>query len=410
MLNKAHCLLAFSALVVASSAFADRHSDDAASDVRDDSLWSEKESYRNTNAARNKVGIGQTAGQIIVDGRGGKSGGAAYISKWKTDWNDSFSVNYTMDFSSPGATTPTQSAVSGIAFGNDSTFSLTKAFRTGVTIEARETVNGRTLQIVARKSGRVIASTAPVALADGVHDFEVSWVANPFTQTIAVKLYDGIGTTTPVLTLDGVERSFSGRRGGISSSLFGYSTGNLPFECKFDDFSYSGDDSTSDDTDDDSWCDSDDSNNDGIEDGDDHGGRGGDDSMIDSAAFTTGLQAAIDASAKFGSVVLKAEGEDGGLDVVVKLSETEVRVITVNLSDSSTTSVDRPADAKELDAIAVSGSVTVGALAAIDQVLQANPGATMHSIELEEEHGAPEWKISIFDANGLPVELTVAAS
>ena len=166
-------------LAAALPAFADRRSDDANTEVRNDSMWSERETQRELGRARDKAGISQREGKIVVDGSRGKGGGAAYLSQWRTDWNDSFSVNFSLDLSAPPTTSPKQSAVSGIAFGSDSNekFSLTKSYRTGVVVEARQSAEGKTLQIVARKSGRVIASSPRIPMADRVHDLEVSWIA-----------------------------------------------------------------------------------------------------------------------------------------------------------------------------------------------------------------------------------------
>lgn len=411
-------------LAAALPAFADRRSDDANTEVRNDSMWSERETQRELGRARDKAGISQREGKIVVDGSRGKGGGAAYLSQWRTDWNDSFSVNFSLDLSAPPTTSPKQSAVSGIAFGSDSNdkFSLTKSYRTGVVVEARQSAEGKTLQIVARKSGRVIAQTARIPMTDGVHNFEVSWIANPNTRTISVKLFEG-ARAMPILELNGVQQAFSGNGStlqGLGSALFGYSTGNLPFTSSFDDFSYAGDDHGSDDSDDDSWCDSDDSNDDGIEDGDDNGGRGGDDNGgIDSALFSSAMQVAIDANPALD--LIEADVEDGTVESIFKQSDTTVLVVRVRMSDSAiVSSVSRPADEKELEKLPAAGLVTVSPSSALDTIMAQNPGATVNSLELEDERSddagddSPSndgiwWKAKLITSDGLIIERSVRA-
>jgi len=412
------------AFVAAVPAFADRRSDDANSETRNDSMWAERETHGSRGRSIDKAGISQSAGKIIVDGSKGKGGGAAYFSQWRTDWNDSFSVNFSLDLSAPPTTNPKQAAVSGIAFGSDSNdkVSLTKSYKTGVVIEARQSSAGKTIQIIARKSGRVIASSERVALADGVHNFEVSWIVNAAARTISVKLFDG-AAATPMLTLNGVERAFSGNGStlaGIGSSLFGYSVGNLPFTSSFDDFSYSGDDYSSDDSDDSSWDDSDDSNHDGIEDGDDHGGRGnGGSTGVDSALFSSAMQVAIDANPSLG--LIEADVEDGTVESIFKESASTVLVVRVRMSDSAiVSSSSRAADIKELEKMAVVGTVTVSASSAVSAASAAYPGATVNSVDLENEsedpgddnphNGGVQWKVKLITANGQIVEHSVAAN
>ena len=411
-------------LAAALPAAADRRSDDANSEIRNDSMWAERETRRDVGRARDKAGISQVGGKIVVDASRGKGGGAAYLSKWRTDWNDSFSVNFALDLSAPATSNSRQAAVSGIAFGSDSNdkFSLTKAYRTGVTVEARQSAEGKTLQIVARKNGRVIASSARIPMTDGVHNFEVSWVANPATRTISVKLFEG-AAAAPLLVLNGVQEAFSGNGStlaGIGSALFGYSSGNMAFTSSFDDFSYSGDDHSSDDSDDDSWCDSDDSDDDGVEDGDDHGGRGGDDdAAVDSASFAAGMQVAIDANPSLD--LIEAEVEDGTIESIFKQSSTHVLVVRVRLSDSSiASSVSRLADEDELEKFDAAGLATVSPSAALAQIMAQNPGTTVHGLELEDERNSDEdddspsndgiwWEAKLMTSDGIIIKRAVRA-
>ena len=409
-------LIAVAALAASMPALADRRNDDANTEVRNDSMWSEKESKRTTGVAALRAGIAQTGGQIVIDSMNGKGGGAAYLSKWKTDWNDSFSVSFSADLSSSLATRSSQNAVSGIGFGmdTDAAFALTRGYKTGVVVEMRQALAGKTVQIVARKSGRIVASTERVPLTDGAHQFEVSWIADPITRTATLKLFDG-ASTTPILTLANIERSFVGRSGGVSHSLFGFSTGGLAFRSGFDDFSYSGDDhggSSGNDGDDDSWCDSDDSNGDGMEDGDDHGGRGSDDS-IGGDVFGSALQAAIDANIDNGNQVIKAEAEGSVLEVVFKQTATTVRTVLVNLStNAASIGAERAADDKELEALAVVDLVnakTASVIDAINAAMVNYPDGTIHSVELEDEDSGPMWSVKL-EAGGLVIEFTMPAN
>lgn len=413
--------LAFTASL---SVFADRRSDDANSEVRNDSMWAERETHRDVGRARDKAGISQSAGQIVIDASRGKGGGAAYLAQWRTDWNDSFNVNFSLDLSAPMTSNSRQAAVSGIAFGSESNdkFSLTKAYKTGVIVEARQSIAGKTIQIIARKSGRIVASSPRVELTDGVHSFEVGWIANPATRTITVKLFDG-ASATPLVQLTGVERAFtssSSVANGLGSALFGYSVGNLPFTSRFDDFSYSGDDFGGDDSDDSAWDDSDDSNHDGIEDGDDHGGRGAhDDTGVDSAMFAAAMQVAVDSNPTLS--IIEAQVEDGTVESIFKETASTVLVVRVRMSDAAIVSVSsRAADNKELKKMAVADSVTVSAASAISTACATYPDASVHSVELEDEtenpgddnpgNGGVLWKVGLITSDGQVVECSVLAT
>ena len=153
-------ILASLAVGIAAPALADRRSDDANDGLRDDSLWKERESYRTSGSSRKKAKVTETAGKIKFESQFGKGGGAAYLSGWKTDWTDSFSVTFKGSFSSSGSNKNSKAAYSGIGFGFDaeSAYNVAKGFRDGVQVEFQQTrAGGRTLQIVARKNGAVIA-------------------------------------------------------------------------------------------------------------------------------------------------------------------------------------------------------------------------------------------------------------
>ena len=396
------------AVLAASPAFADRHSDDASSDVRDSSLWSERESHRDSGSARYKVGISQSAGKITVDGSGGRTGGAAYLSTWKTDWNDSFTVNFSSDFQSSVPSRSSYAAVSGIAFGSDavSKYNVSSCFKTGVMVQLVETTAGTSVEIIARKRGRLVASTVRLPITAGAHQFQVAWIADSATRTVVVELYADSDLSSPILQLSGAERAFEGSPSGISSALFGYSKGNLAFRSSFDDFNYSGDDVRSDDSDDNSWCDDDDHD-------DDNGGGGSSSGggQTGSSEFIDNLEIAIAANSDLSGAVLKAEVEDGTVEVIFRESSSTVRVVRVSLSTQAIVSTNtRSADEDDLESMSVLNSVTVSAASAVAQAAATLAGSTVHEIELEEEHGGPEWSVKLRSAAGVMFERTISAN
>ena len=412
MLHSLRTLIApvtlLAAVLAASPAFADRHSDDASSDVRDSSLWSERESHRDSGSARYKVGISQSAGKITVDGSGGRAGGAAYLSTWKTDWNDSFTVNFSSDFQSSVPSRSSYAAVSGIAFGSDavSKYSVTSCFKTGVMVQLVETTAGTSVEIIARKRGRLVASTVRLPITAGAHQFQVAWIADSATRTVVVELYADSDLSTPILQLSGAERAFEGGPSGISSALFGYSKGNLAFHSSFDDFDYSGDDVRSDDSDDNSWCDDDDHD-------DDNGGGGSSSGggQTGSSEFIDNLEIAIAANSDLSGAVLKAEVEDGTVEVIFRESSSTVRVVRVSLSTQAIVSTNtRSADEDDLESMSVLNSVTVSAASAVAQAAATLAGSTVHEVELEEEHGGPEWSVKLRSAAGVMFERTISAN
>ena len=395
------------AVLAAAPAFADRHSDDASSDTRDNSLWSERESRRDSGSAQYKVGISQSAVKIMVDGSGGRTGGAAYLSTWKTDWNDSFTVNFTSDFQSSVPSRSSYAAVSGIAFGSDavSKYSVTSCFKTGVMVQLVETTAGTSVEIIARKRGRLVASTARLPITAGVHQFQVAWIADSATRTVVVELYADSDLSTPILQLSGAERAFEGGPSGISSALFGYSKGNLAFHSSFDDFDYSGDDVRSDDSDDNSWCDDDD------HDDDNGGGGGGGGGQIGSSEFIGNLEIAIAANSDLSGAVLKAEVEDGTVEVIFRETSSTVRVVRVSLSTQAVVSTNtRSADEDDLESMSVLNGVTISAASAVAQAAATLAGSTVHEVELEEEDGGPEWSVKLRSPAGVMFERTISAN
>jgi len=396
--------LASIAIGAAGSAFADRRDDDGSDTPSNNALWTERESYRPIGAASMRPDVSRSNGEIEIDGTRGRSGGAALVSNWRTDWNDSFSMKFSANLVAAGTTNARQRAVAGVTFGLTGTtvVPLTSGYKTGVVVEIRDSVDGLTLQAVARKSGRVISSSARVALAAGPHDFEVSWVANPIERTITVKVFDGAGSVVPIATLPGVEGVFSGRRGGVRSALIGYSTGNYGFTAGFSGVSHSGDDYDDDgsDDDDDDWCDDDDHS-------DDHGGSGGVGSFATPAEFA----AAWTTASAVDTDLLKSESEDGGVEFIFREDATNVRVVRVSISTNAIVANSvRAADQDELDKIALVGGVTIAAADAVANFMATVPGATLHGVELEDSNSALFWKIEYRDAAGVILETEVSAN
>jgi len=396
--------LASLALGAATNAFADRREDDGSNTPSNNALWTERESYRPVGVASMRPDVSRSNGEIEIDGTRGRSGGAALVSNWRTDWNDSFSMKFSANLAAAGTTNARQRAVAGVSFGlTDSTVvPLTAGYKTGVAVEIRDSVDGLTLQAVARKSGRVIASSARVPLAAGPHDFEVSWVANPIARTVTVTVFEGAGSVVPLVTLPGVEDAFSGRRGGVRSALLGYSTGNYGFTASFSGVSHSGDDYDDDgsDDDDDDWCDDDDH-------ADDHGGSGGDGSFATAAEFA----AAWTTASAIDTDLLEAEAEDGGVEFLFAEDATNVRVVRVDtLTNAIVSNTVRAADQDELEKIALAGGVAISAADAVANFLATVPGATLHSVELEDSNSSLFWKIEYRDAADVILETEVAAN
>jgi len=397
--------LASIALGAATNALADRRDDDGSDTPANNALWTERELYRPVGRAALRPDVSRPNGEIKVNGTRGRSGGAALVSNWHTDWNDSFSMRFNVDLAAAGTTDVRQRAVTGVTFGvaGPATVPLTSGYKTGVSVEIRRDADGLSIQLVARKSGRIIASSPRVAYIGGARDLEVSWVADPVARTVSVKLFDlAAPTLMPILTLDGVEEAFSGRRGGIRTALLGYSTANYGFTSTFKSISHSGDDFDDDDSDDDDddWCDDDDHS-------DDHGGSGGEGSFVSPAEFAAAwtVASAIDTD------LIEAEAEDGGVEFIFKEDATNVRVIRVSATTNAITSnIVRAADDDEIDKMGYLAGVTIDAATAVANAMASIPGATIHEVELEDQGSAVLWKIEYRDAAGVATEIEVPAS
>jgi len=386
------------ALATTAVAVADRRIDNASTAQRNNTFWSETESGGTTPSRQGKCVVEQVGGKIRINALGGRGGSAAYRSRWLNDWSDGFTVAYKAEFRSGTPATESQSARTGIALGFG-TFSSASGYQDGINVQLSRTRSvGRRLQIVARQAG-VETVLQSAYIAAGEHQYRLSWQSVGSTITLQVFVD---GSATPLLSASGLESRFAGMTAsGMGVALFGSSAGNFKFENMFDNVKVSGDDH--DDSDDNGWDD-----NDGIDDDDEDGIRGNE--QLTFAAFDAKFQQAVAANAANGSTVLKAESEDGGVEVLFMETETTVRTVRVLASGAAIVSEPRNADVKELEAIAVSGLVTKSLTDALAEATALHPDALIHEVSLDEEHGAPIWEVELVSSANLPIEIDVAAN
>jgi hypothetical protein len=175
-----------------------------------------------------------------------------------------------------------------------------------------------------------------------------------------------------------------------------------------------GDDDNRDDSDDDDWDD----------DGDDHGGSsggsgggsGGSFESLPAAGFNAALAVASSAA---GLPLLEAEVEAEGSGTFLKslfwrASTGEFVRIVVNASSlaiaSNTAWVPTSAQYDDFaDEISVIGLVTISSSSAVNAVSAANPGTTVHSVELDREGASPRWELELRTASGAELEVSTAA-
>lgn len=382
------------AVVSVSPCYAERRNDDGTG-TRDDSLWSETESRTNSGSGKSKCGISESAGKIRIDSKKGKGGSAAYRSTWSVDWTDSFVMEFEHELKSSRPSKTSQSATSGMALGFG-TFNAATGWTDGVNLVVTRTKTERTLTASVRVAG-VVVDSATANLAAGAHDFKLVWTSFGGAVSLAVQLD---GSSSPLVSLSGLESRFAGREAeGMGVSLFGTSAGNFKFEASFDDVSFSGDD----------YNDSDDSgfdDDDGTDDADEDGDSSGDDSA-GVANFNAALDAIIAASnlplleaesdVQAGSLVVKAlqwNATDDKLVQVVANANTGAIVSTRSWTPTASQSD------KYEDSISVINLVVLSAQDAVLEALGMYPGATVHSIELEEESGRPQWQVELTTASG----------
>ena len=383
------------AVVSVNPCYAERRNDDGNDGSRDDSLWSETESRTNSRSGKSKCGISQSAGKIRIDSKKGKGGSAAYESKWKMDWTDSFVMEFEHELKSSRPKKTSQSATSGMALGFG-TFNAASGWTDGVNLVVTRTKAERTLTASVRVAGiQVDSQTA--TLATGAHDFKLVWTSVGGAVSLDVQVD---GSISPLVTLSGLESRFAGHEAeGMGVSLFGTSTGNFKFEASFDDVSFSGDDH---DDEDDSGFDDDD----GADDADEDGDRDGD----DSAGATTFNSALDDIIAYSNLPLLEAESDvESGILVVKalqwnapadKLVEVVANATTGDIVRTLSWTPNASQRDKYEDSISVINSVVLSAQDALLQALGMYPGATVHEIELEEESGRPQWQVELVTASG----------
>ena len=393
------------AVVSVNPCYAERRNDDGNDGTRDDSLWSETESRDSSRSGKSKCGISESSDKIRIDSKKGKGGSAAYESKWKMDWTDSFVIEFEHELKSgrPGKTS--QSATSGMALGFG-TFNAASGYLDGVNLVVTRTKYERTLTASVRVAG-VVVDSATANLATGAHDLKLVWTSFGGAVSLDVQLD---GDTTSLLSLTGLETRFAGHEAeGMGVSLFGTSAGNFKFEASFDDVSFSGDD----------YNDSDDSgfdDDDGADDADEDGDRDGDDSAS-AATFNFALDAIIasnnlplleaESDVESGILVVKALQWNAADDKLVEVVANATTGAIVGTPRSWTPTASQRD--KYEDSISVINLVVLSAQDAVSQALASNPGSTVHEIELEEESGAPVWEVEIVTASGVELKVPIAA-
>ncbi|MEY5032705.1 MAG: hypothetical protein RL354_1736, partial [Planctomycetota bacterium] len=171
------------------------------------------------------------------------------------------------------------------------------------------------------------------------------------------------------------------------------------------------------DDDDDAWDDDGDDNG-GSSGGGSSGGGGGDgNEAVSSSQFNSALATAQAAS---NLPVLEAQVErEAGIDYVEvvqwrasdsRLVQVVVRVST-NAVVASTSWVPTASQLDQYaDALTVLGLVTRLPSAAVSQVVGANAGSQVRSVELDEEEGQPKWEVEILQSNGTLLKVNVAAN
>ena len=173
------------------------------------------------------------------------------------------------------------------------------------------------------------------------------------------------------------------------------------------------------DDDDDAWDDSGDDNGGSSGGGSSGGGSGGggNTDVISVAQFNTALAAAAAAS---NLPLLEAQVErEAGVDYVEvlqwrasdsRLVQVVVRASTGAVVTSSSWVPTQSQLDKYADALSVLGQVTRQPSAAVSQVVGANAGSQVHSVELDEEAGLPKWEVEIRLSSGTMTQVRVSAN
>lgn len=384
---------------LASLASADVRSDDFSSPARDTTQWNEIESYRDTVALRDKVGISQDGGMVRINGLGGKGGGAAFTSTYKIDWNDGFRARFRVEADSFTATLPTQSAVVGLSFGFDPTFSVTRGHRNAIVVEIESTPLGRTVQIAFRKGALTLAASPKVPLAAGWHDFEFEFTTDGPDNTASMSLY-AHGDMTPIASVP----VFPGPTGfdakPVTAAIYGLARGTPRFAASFDDFQFEGD--IYGDSDDASW-----------DDLDSHSDGPGNDSLesIDAFQLRSAFYTAVYESVWAAETIIFAEVCDGSIAFVFRESASTVRVVKASVVDQSLVeSFTRPARPDERLALAsVWNGASVSGADAVDYLLHVEEGTSFVKGMLNLKAVPARWDVRMVLPTRATADFTVPA-
>ena len=381
-------------------AHADVRSDEFSSPARDTTLWNEIESYRDTVALRDKVGISQADGMLRINGLGGKGGAAAYTSTYRIDWNDGFRARFRAEADSFTATLPTQSAVVGLSFGFDPTFSVTRGHRNAIVVEIESTALGRTVQIAFRKGALTLAASPKVPLSAGWHDFEFEFTTDGPDNTASMSLYAD-GALTPIASVP----AFAGPTGfdtkPVTAAIFGLARGTPRFAASFDDFQFEGD--IYGDSDDSSWDDLD-SHSDGP--ANEHL------ESIDAFQLRSAFYTAVYESAWAGETIIFSEVCDGSIAFVFRESASTVRVVKASVVDQSLVeSFTRPARPDERVALAaVWNGAAVSGADAVDYLLHVEEGTSFVKGMLNLKAAPARWDVRMVLPTRATADFTVPAN
>ena len=400
-IRRTAAIAAFLAPAVLSTAVhADQRADSFSSAARDAALWGEVESYRDTVALRDKVGISQDGQALRINGLGGKGGGAAYTAAYKIDWNDGFRARFRAEADSFTATLPTQSAVVGVSFGFDATFSVTRGHRNAIVVEIESTPLGRTVQLAFRKGALTLAASPKVPLAAGWHDFEFELRVDGPDNTLAMNLYAD-GADAPIASVP----EFNGPTGfdtkPVTAAIYGLARGTPRFAASFDDFEFEGD--LFDDLDDASWDDLD-----GHTDGpaNDHL------ESVDAYQLRSAFYTAVYESVWAQETIIFSEVCDGSIVFVFRESASTVRVVKASVVDQSLVeSFTRPARPDERAALAsVWNGASVAGSDAVDFLLHAEPGTSFIKGMLNLKASPARWDVRMALPEGGRGDFTVPAN
>jgi uncharacterized membrane protein YkoI len=379
--------------------------DDAA---RDGALWLEQESPNPSGCRAREFG-----GKLRFES-GGVGSAASYAFRKRIDWNDGFVVDWSQYASISLPAAANRSGRSGLAFGWGA-FDPFSGFQDGINIEIIRTASTRRMVLSVRRGGSVVDS-AWTSVGGGESSYRMVCSVG-FGVSVDVFRNDGI---SPILSLDGVDMTFSNRSAsGMSMAFLAWAHSGVTMDCRFDGFRFWGDqfDDSDDRLADDSDSADDDDDKDGYDDSPD-GDDDGDDNVARSvtvAQFNAALTAALAASPL---PVLEAEVERQGSTSLVsvlqwnaaasRLVEVRVNAATGAVVASRTWTPSAMQLANYQDKIDALGAVTVQVRNAVSAAVTG--GATVSEVELESEDAGPVWKVKFVTPAGVEDESEVDAS